>query len=444
MCRTTRKQTVKFLQSVLNRLNMLQTFDSKVRDDGWTVTSRSDHYVAFNKHTHIKYSKVIYVVSVRKNPCCLCLRLYISVDNPKVDDFRTVAEHNRDAFRKLNGNRDRGVERYFTLNCDGDMDAAISSVFDKLDALYKTYNAIVDVGCMSRCKCSSKHPVSIEILSEQRINPKYNLSWERWNHFYDKWDAFVKDWFESETNPIDDLTKTLEKKGAFRLENADTGLIKNELPEPYYGNGEIAKCAIVNLNPGASCNGEAEKIFGKGGFLIESFESDCNKMYSLFAEKWSPLRDDKVHDWWHNENRKKFFKRFWGVQDLTEIFSLEACPYHSKNWSGGLDAIERHVIDNVITPAAVIAERNNNCAVFVGSVFNPVISKIKGVESIGRWRGTRVYSLYKLTRPIEGLNNRNPIFLLVVNGTQGMYLPQSNKSNDSIEKVIHSIVNGHS
>lgn len=270
----------------------------------------------------------------------------------------------------------------------------------------------------------------------------YDIQWNGWTKFYGDWDRFVSDWFESGTKPTDSLTQALESIGAFQRTDVGTWLDRMELPEPYYGSGKTAKCVVVNLNPGASCNGETEKIFGKGGFLMESFESDCNKRYSLFAEKWSPLKDDKVHDWWHKKNRKDFIKRFFGVQNLTDVFALEACPYHSKRWSGGLDAIEKHVIDNVIVPAAVVAARNDNCAVFVGSAFNAVIAKIKGVEAIERRRGTRVYSLYKLTHPIEGLNNRKAIFLLVVNGTQGMYLPKSNESNDAIEKIIHDIVNG--
>ena len=211
--------------------------------------------------------------------------------------------------------------------------------------------------------------------------------------------------------------------------------------------------SVVHLNPGTSSKGVSEIVWGSFGFLIRSFEADCGKKYSEFTQKWSPLKDSYIdkkpedvpgYDWWHNANRKKFFKRFFCVQNLTDVFALEACPYHSKRWSGGLDAIEKHVIDNVITPAAVIAERNNNCAVLVGSVFNPMIARIKGVETAGRWRGTRVYSLYKLTRPIDGLNNRKPIFLLVVNGTQGMFLPRANKSNIAIENIIHEIVSGSS
>ena len=150
------------------------------------------------------------------------------------------------------------------------------------------------------------------------------------------------------------------------------------------------------------------------------------------------------YDWWHEKNRQNFIKRFFGIQSLSDVLAIEACPYHSKMWSGGLDAIEKHVIDKVIVPAAVVAEGNSNCAVFVGGAFNTVIAKIKGVEAIRRWRGTRVYSLYKLTRPIKGLNSRNAIHLLVVNGTQGMYLPQSNKLNYEIEKIIYDIVNSYS
>lgn len=445
MCDVNNRQTV-FLRSILEWMNTMRTFDSHVRNDGWTVTSHARQYVAFNKYKC--NNKVVYAVHIKNH--CLCLQLTVSVKNPTVKDFRTTAERKGEVFHHFNGRRDCGVER--TISVDGDRDAVMVQVFGELDKLYVEYNAVVDVGCMSRTKGTCKKAVCVvEALPVQKLNSRYSLSWTGWKKFYDEWDAFVKTWFESGAKPHDNLTRILEGIGAFMRQDPNTRLDRMELPEPYYGSGENAKCAVVNLNPGTSNAIDIVKVFGKGGFLIQSFEQNCSKKYSLFAGKWSPLRESYCngiqtkdvpgHVWWYNNNRKKFFERFFGVKNLAEVFSLEACPYHSKRWSGGLDAMEKHVIDKVVTPAAVIAEQNNNCAVFVGSAFNPLIAKIEGVEPIGRWRGTRVYSLYKLTLPIDGLNNRKPIFLLVVNGTQGMFLPRSIKSNIEIESIIHEIVN---
>ena len=279
----------------------------------------------------------------------------------------------------------------------------------------------------------------------------YGISWNGWKSFYNYWDDFVKNWYNSEASPKDPLTQSLAS--SFNLKNPSLRFDIRELPEPYYGRGdtEKCKCVIVHLNPGASCDGEDLKIFGGNGNLIRSFKEECCKEYSRYAEKWSCLRasyedcDAKVpgHDWWHEDNRVRFIDRFWGVKDLAEVFALEACPYHSKNWTSGLNQIAEHIIDKVITPAALVANRNKNCAVFVGNEFNGLISKIKGVKAIRAWKGTRVYSLYKLILPssMGELGNGNMTYLLVINGVRGMWLPAADKRNIEIEKKICEIVN---
>ena len=265
------------MQSVLDRINAQQTLDSKVREDGWMVTSDLQHeageplqYVAFNKYAKSNHDKVVYVLSVNKRQGSLRLRLYITANNPRVNDFRIEVKRNSEDFRDFNGKRECGVERNLTL--DGDINVAIAKVFDELDELYKTYNAVVDADNVPQTKESCKKAACVEAdLPVQQLVPKYDLHWNGWPKFYSEWNRFVKNWFKSKVNPDYELTKEFKEIGAFESANNDTGLIKDELPEPYYGNGKNAKCVVVNLNPGASDKKETAKIFGKGGFLILSF-----------------------------------------------------------------------------------------------------------------------------------------------------------------------------
>lgn len=415
-----------------------RTFDSGEREDGWTATGRTRdyRYVAFNKYKG--GDKVVYQVKRVNNG--LNLRLFVSQKNQCVEEFRSAVKCNKERWFELSQKNDSicGVEKFIAQELD--VDTIIKQVFDVLDDFYKKYNKIVSP--------KTKSASTVECLPLLTLNPRYDLSWKGWKDFYRYWDDFVENWYNSDANPDDLFTQALA--GAFHQKNPNAQLDIRELPEPYYGHDEMAKCVIVHLNPGASDENEDTKIFGKNGKLITSFETDCDKKYSSYAKKWSSLRnsyDDyeakKVpgYAWWHEKNRVEFIKRFLGVSDLATVFALEACPYHSKDWSGGLALIEEHIIDKVITPAAIVANRNNTCAVFVGSGFNEIIAKIKGVSAMGRWRGTRVYSLYKLMLPIEMAADQNrDSYVLVINGMQGMWLPAGNEMNIMIENNIHNIV----
>ena len=433
------------LNVIIKRIWEDRTFDSHVCEDGWTATGYSEkgRYVAFNKYTR---GKVVYVVKAQRNK--LSLQMIISVTNPRKNEFHDSVVRNEE--QCFSNNRDCWVER--SIMVDSDIDTVIGRVFGVLDDFYAKYNEIVAPGLLARASKSSGATICVEELPLQILEPRYDLSWNGWESFYKEWDAFVESWYDSKANPTDPFTQSLAN--AFNQTNPDVRLDIRELPEPYYGDGKTAKGVIVHLNPGASSKSEDSKIFGGNGDLILSFATDCGKKYSRYAEKWSSLRDAYEgypakdvpgYDWWHERNRVRFFERFWGITDLAEVFALEACPYHSKDWAGGLDRIEKHIIDKVIAPAAVIANRHNNCAVFVGSRFNEIIAKVRGVTAIGCWRGTRVYSLYKLVIPLSmrepGKQNQDTAYFLVINGMQGMRLPALNEANKEIENKILNMIN---
>ena len=433
-----------FLQMVIKCIVERETIDTPNREDGWTVTGHDQNYsyVAFNKYRG-NGKKVIYIVSRRRNG--IKLSLLTSVKHHRVTEFEEAVAHTKNG-KWFKNNRDCGVVKDIAVSV-ANIDKAIIQVFNGLDELFVAYNGVVDIECAPKGK-ESPNIACVERLPILAIDPQYDLSWDGWEKFYAEWDEFVGNWFICKASPTDVFTKQLSD--IFEHVNADARLNLRELPEPYYGHGEHAKCVIVHLNPGASCDGEDKKFFGGTGFLMTSFAEDCAGVFSRYAEKWSILKDSYEgcpassvpgHDWWHESNRRNFIARFCGVMNLKEVFALEACPYHSKVWSGGLDRIEKHVISKVITPAAVVASNaNNNCAVFVGGGFNKLISKVKGVEPIGRWRGTRVYSLYKLTLPSGFSESRTTTYLLVLNGMQGMWLPAKNDLNDQIEKEVKEII----
>lgn len=279
---------------------------------------------------------------------------------------------------------------------------------------------------------------------------EFDLKWNGWDEYYNYWDGFVEHWHDSMSSggaPKDIFTKSL--RGDFSKRNEKTRLDVRELPEPYYGNGEDAKCAVVHLNPGASCDNEISKFFGRNGDLIASFEKDCGKKYSKYAKQWSSLNDSfenyeasKVpgYAWWHNSNRLGFFSRFWEIKGLSEVFALEACPYHSKNWGMGMENVEKHIVERVIVPALVIANKNGNCAVFHGSKFKEIILKIKRVEEIGLWTSNRKYSLYKICAPSALSRFKGVAYILVIDAVTGMWFPKETAENVEIENKIKELV----
>ncbi|MBR6530108.1 MAG: hypothetical protein IKT43_01680, partial [Clostridia bacterium] len=128
-----------------------------------------------------------------------------------------------------------------------------------------------------------------------------------------------------------------------------------------------AKAVILNLNPGMSdticygaykgTNAEDTKCFRNFnqpiGWLIKKFRDEHDKKYSSFCSQWSPLnpqlRDRKNYPnyvcglkWWQGINpdrvqgkRVPWLKRIYGNAQLSpgEVFALELCPYHSKEFS---------------------------------------------------------------------------------------------------------------
>lgn len=428
------------------------------RGDFFLFKGRKGHLFLKENSSYIGFYGVDYLIM--REWADKRLREVINKNATIFNTWRFVIGQSRPSGQKAVWFTLRGIQRHWFAQRQAVIDVVVTlyRILNENDIFSEDFNTgrfrrnvIPQGNCLVMAQESEGSSVEIaraKSLPLLQCESKYGMSWNGWENFYKYWDDFVKNWYNSCANPTDPFTQSLAS--SFNQKNPDTRLDIRELPEPYYGRGDQAQYVIVHLNPGASSKSENAKIFGTNGRLIMSFANDCGKSYRRYAEEWSSLKDSYKdcetkdvpgYNWWHEVNRIQFIKRFFGLENWASVFALEACPYHSRDWSGGLELIEKHIIAKVITPAAIVANRNNTCAVFVGSGFNEIIAKVKGVSAMGRWRGSRVYSLYKLTLPIEmsADQNRNS-YVLVINGMQGMWLPAGNEVNIKIENKIHDIM----
>ena len=412
--------------------------------------------------------------------CCCCsgnfivfsrggCKLVIKIKSPKINLYGPGYEENREFLRQheadlkadlkeLGGSiiipSNRQIKGQEATWCSINFNVPNGNWFDDRLTIVNAARRLKDkvvgwnlLGLESKVKRGGNKSSQANQQTQERSPMSYDLIWNGWADYYYFWDEFIRNWFESRANPEDDLTRALE---------ADNRLNIKELPEPYYGTGEQAAGVIVHLNPGASDPNENAKIFGEGGFLIKSFVDNCEKKYSSFARNWSPFclntnlleryhkeaSDVPGFDWWHKRNRLDWMKRFWGSSfEPSKLFILEACPYHSRVTDGVFSAINRHIVDKVVTSAIVAASgTESRCAVFVGKIFGELLAKINGIDFVKCWSGTRDYRLYRCN-PITNVINKTA-YLLVINGVSGMRLPSDCNQNRRIEREIHGIV-GH-
>jgi len=268
---------------------------------------------------------------------------------------------------------------------------------------------------------------------------KYELNWRGWIEYFDYWDGFIKDWYDSEACPSDEYSMTLSR--LFKNKNEDARLKMGELPEPYYGNPHTAKGVIVSLNPGESDSRESSKFYPNGA-LIKAFAEECGLKYSEYSRKYSSLSRMDVcgSNWWHEQNRTSWMNRFFKASP-EDIFALEACPYHSKAWGASFYDFAHHVVERVIAPALAAASENKifPCAAFVGSEFSKLIAGIRGITKVGGWRGKRSYELYSYDFPHEQSCKRT-VYAVAIDGVIGMRLPSDDAANCQIEDNIKAII----
>ena len=423
--------------------------DIYMPESGWVWTSDATNYLACNLPKKRARPKRVYVVRPLRDK--IAIELCVGDDNPGWEEVKKGGYKDVEC---VESGRDRIVRK--ALDWDGIDENDFFAIWDALGSLYHEFDAlfrvdggsvVLDEAVLRDCDIRALQVPDFDL---GRATSRYALHWEGWDSFREYWDQFVGNWFDElgkNGTPNDELTN------AFRVACANAGdgkLDLRELPEPYYGNPESAKGVLVHLNPGCTDENEISKVFGRGGFLIGQFEHGCQKKYSKYVDEWSSLHDygDKAkhekicgHDWWHSENRVSWIKRFWGSEiTMNDVFALEACPYHSKSWQGSMESVENHIIQRVITPAiAAASAMERKVAVFVGSGFRNLIVKVKGIECVGCWRGTRTYSMYKYT-PTASSGVTSPVHLLVLNGIVGMSLPKRNVPNLKIEEEILRIV----
>lgn len=230
-----------------------------------------------------------------------------------------------------------------------------------------------------------------------------------WRDYYDFWDSFVRQWFENNACPTNDVTRW------YRSCVANLNL--DELPEPYLGtpHGKV-KAVFINLNPGGSLGDlEGTKFYSnrmdeQRGWLIREFmKMQCS--YRKFIDNWSALIPKLKRynpevcgvDWWQGVDRKlvggsskrgRQIRMNWVCQiygktksaDETnssegeisslDVFALELCPFHSVKFKGlaekpGKKEILDFIRDWVIYPAShAVAEKGLDFAIAAGGMKN--------------------------------------------------------------------------
>ena len=227
-----------------------------------------------------------------------------------------------------------------------------------------------------------------------------------WNTYYQFWDKFVREWFESGADPQDEVSKLYREVVAF---NAD------ELPEPYLGDPKAGVDAVfLNLNPGMSVRGKYGAFRGKNleatkhfsnvdnpdGWLIREFREAAN--YRTYSTKWSCLNPRlRGHepevcgvDWWQGNDpgkvggRMKWVRQIYGKDQLcpSRVFAPEICPFHSQRFpTNRLDKLKSFIKDHVIVPAArAVIENGLPFAVAVGKPYAEVLTAL-GARQEGEW-----------------------------------------------------------
>ena len=254
-----------------------------------------------------------------------------------------------------------------------------------------------------------------------------------WNKYYQFWDDFVQNWFESRAKPQDKVSKLYREVVDF---NAD------ELPEPYLGDPQGGVDAVfLNLNPGMSVKGkygtykgknlEATKFYsniGKPtGWLIREFTAAGT--YRRYITKWSCLNpmlrkyDPEVCgvEWWQGNDpenvggRMKWVRQVYGNKHLcpSRVFAPEICPFHSPKFpTNGLRNLTTFIKDHVIVPASrAVIENELPFAIAVGAPYAKVLSTL-GAHLENEWTFTTTVAAWPKKKNGEHIHRTYKLYTL--------------------------------
>ena len=307
-----------------------------------------------------------------------------------------------------------------------------------------------------------------------------------WNEYYNFWDKFVKNWFESGADPKDEVSRLY--KEIVTCERYDFNI--DELPEPYQGDPRSGVDAVVlNLNPGMSQIGhygaykgkdlEATKFYRNidvsdesvpSGWLIRRFRDEAKCSYRDYVSKLSCLNPElRGHepevcgvDWWQGNDKDKvggrmeWIRQIYGKNQLcpSRVFAPEICPFHSKSFpTDDFQKLKSFINKRVIAPTVMaVIENNLPFAVAVGKSYANVLtalgaqmmkewsykSPIEGWPSTGFWK--RTYQLYSINVP-----NCQSAYIIVTWAKEAYGLPAPETGENGfgrVEKQIYDFVTG--
>ena len=245
----------------------------------------------------------------------------------------------------------------------------------------------------------------------KKITVQNYWSWE--TDFYDFRDNFVKNWFKTRPKNTDELELAFSFLG---------GLCLDALPEPYIGSHKNARAVVVNYNPGLSEPEDYSKFVsqqmhkeGTSTNLIKSFKEECLKSYKKFSRKWNPLTavdDIPGRSWW--KVRFQWIKRMCDAFQLrsqnggsvteSEVFGLELCPYHSKNFRLHLPfkksdesvmrtTLREHILRHVLIPSInVIISNQLPCLICIGAQIGQYLGyEYEAIVFVEKWSNGKKY-----------------------------------------------------
>ena len=301
------------------------------------------------------------------------------------------------------------------------------------------------------------------------------MKWNGWDEYYEFWDGFVRNWFESRANPDDDISNLYKEIFTDRDQfNID------ELPEPYQGDpASGVEAVVLNLNPGMSQRGhygafegrdlESTKCYSNidnpsDGWLIRRFRDESQGSYRNFIREWACLNPTlRGHepevcgvDWWQGDNpncvagRMKWVRQIYGNEELSpsKVFATEICPFHSKAFStDNLGKLISFIKDRVIVPTVMaVVENKLPFAVAVGRSYANVLDVLGTLKKewdyrspmtdwprVGFWQ--RTYRLYSID-----ISSGKSAYILVT-WARAYGLPAPGNEFTAVERRIRDYVN---
>ena len=330
-----------------------------------------------------------------------------------------------------------------------------------------------------------------------------------WEKYYEFWDTQIKDWFkERENNCNSELARSYGQHVR--------GLVFEDLPEPYYGSPDKGvKAVVLHHNPGISTEGsrrntgdERQKYFyhieDDLGWLIRKFRDKCCCSYHKFVENYSCLipryrsRTPEVDGqsekeicgvkWWQGlskdlvDNEVKWLAQIYGkipnpdnkpekadrarLHPL-EVFVLEMCPFHSKDFKVNSKFFKtmRSLLMKQVFGPAIRAVRENDLpfAIARGGKFRDLLEAM-GLQCEKEWshadnvigwpthENDRVKDGKVVKKKGENINRTYRLYTIkddagvsariLLTWYSGAYNPPTDKFKD-VEQLIRQYVSDH-